>query len=118
MTSKIQIGFALIGLLFAQISVACDKPAEISVPDGNKASAEEMADAGKAYHQYMINMQLYQVCLEDEANQDRLQADELDKSEVRSMENRYAGLHNSASASMAKATEEFEQSVTEYKAKQ
>lgn len=117
MMLKNRLTAALVVTFFAQTALACDEPAAISIPDGGAASEKEMTAAGQAYHQFMIGMQLYQVCLEDEANQDRLAADDLGKAQIKAQENRFASLHNSASAAMESTTERFEEAVSDYKAR-
>lgn len=116
MKNKIRISVALIGFFIAQVGFACDEPADITVPNGNRATEADMTEAGRIYHQYMIDMQLYQVCLEDEADQERLRADDLSRSEVQVAENRYVRLHNSASTAMEKTTERFEKAIEAYEA--
>ena len=118
MNFKNRVTAALVVTFLAQTALACDAPTEISVPNGSKATEKEMTAAGQAYHQFMIGMQLYQVCLENEANQDRLTADDdLSKAEIKAQENRFASLHNSASAAMESTTESFEEAVSDYKAR-
>lgn len=101
--------------LFAHASVACDKPAAIAIPDGSSATAEEMDAAGKAFHEYMIAMQNYQVCLNNEADRERLSADQLSKAQIEEQEYEFATLHNAASSEMKSTSEEFQRAVDNYK---
>jgi len=118
MKAKISITFALVGLFFAQTSIACDEPSNVSIPDGKKVTADEMSDAGQQFHQFMLNMQLYQVCLEDEANQERSKPGNPSKSAIQARENKYVSSHNAASDAMTKTAEGFRQAVADYEAKQ
>ena len=115
---KVNTSLTLLAIGFAQNAMACDKPEDISIPDGSQASEQEMASAGKAYHEFMIGMQRYQVCLENAANQDRLSATTKSKADIKAEEDKYASLHNAASASMKKTTESFDDAVAAYKARQ
>lgn len=98
--------------------LACDEPATIIVPDGSSASEEDMRAAGEAYSDYMSDMQLYQSCLETEADQERMGTDAQPKSDIDSRENEYAALHNAASLTMSQVTEAFQRAVDAYEARQ
>ncbi len=118
MRAIIYLSFALIALLFAQSSLACDQPGNINIPDGRTASAKEMTLAGQNFHQFMLDLQLYQVCLEDEANQQRGRSAKDNKSQIQARENRYVSRHNAASDEMNKTAENFKKAVADYEARQ
>ena len=102
--------------LLANSALACEAPEEISIPDGNEATEQEMVDAGKRYHQFMIDNQLYQVCLENQVEQERAGSREQSGDQIRQRENAYAGRHNAASAAMKRVTTAFEKAAEAYKA--
>jgi len=118
MKATISISFALIAMFFAQTSVACDKPDDISIPNGSAATAGEMTAAGQNFHQFMLDMQLYQVCMEDEANLERSKPGNPSKSAIQVRENQYVSSHNAASDAMTKTAESFRQAVENYEARQ
>ena len=68
MRRMFSISFALIGIIFAQISLACDKPSDIDIPNGKKATEAEMIEADQALQQFMVQMQQYQDCLSAETD--------------------------------------------------
>ena len=103
--------------LFAHAALPCEKPNPISIPDGNKATVEEMNAAGNAFHDYMMAMQNYQGCLDNEANRIRLAADQLSKSQIEEQEYEFTTLHNAASSEMKSTSAEFQRAVDQYKAK-
>lgn len=109
---------AAAALLLAPTVLACELPTNIVVPDGKQATEEEMAKAGKEYHQFMIDMQRYQVCLENETNRERLSAADSSKNAVRLRENEYASLHNAASDLMTRTTQAFNLAIEDYEARQ
>lgn len=58
---------ALLGLmLLPPVAVACDYPQQISIPDGNTASEDEMQSASQAVRQYMADVEDYLACLDEE----------------------------------------------------
>lgn len=118
MRATISISLALTGLLFSASSVACDQPAGVKIPDGQKATTEEMTAAGQSFHRFMLNMQNYQVCLEDEANEERARAGDENKSQVQARENRFVSKHNAASAEMTRTSESFKTAVVDFEARQ
>lgn len=118
MKSIIVVSIALIGTFLAQDSFACEKPGGISLPNGSTATEQEMVAAGNRFHQFMVNMQLYQVCLDDEANRLRLRLNDQSKQQITLRENKYASLHNAASAAMKQTTEAFNRVVEAYQARQ
>ena len=118
MTSKLSVAVALIAANCALEAHACEAPAGISVPDGNVAMEPDMIAAGGQYHQFMIDLQLYQVCLEDEVNQERMNSPDASKAEIQAREDAYASLHNAASSAMEQTTEAFNVAVVEYEARQ
>lgn len=117
MTKTLQVILALIGSFFAQAAFACEQPAKMSVPNGKTATEEQMNTAGKDYHQYMVDMQLYQVCLNDEAELERRDSNNQSKDKGRALENKFASRHNSASAAMERTTEAFNKAIEAYQAR-
>ena len=117
MNKTLQVFFALIGLLFAQAAFACEQPTNFSVPNGKTATEDQMNTAGKNYHQYMVDMQLYQVCLNDDAESERRDSNTLSKDKGRALENTFASRHNSASADMKRTTEAFNKAIEAYQAR-
>ena len=109
---------AQIALVCASNALACEEPAAISVPDGDTASEAQMNVAGAAYHQYMIDMQLYQVCLNDAAELERRRNDRASRASTAARENEYAALHNAASSAMVRTTAAFERAVEAFQARQ
>lgn len=103
-------------LSVAQIAWACEQPADMSVPDGEKASDAEMRAASRAYDAYMKSMQAYQDCLEADANQARAQSDQRNKQAINRDENDYVVRHNRASSAMVQVTEQFNEAIEEYEA--
>ena len=118
MTLKLTLAVALLTALGPLEAHACESPTGISVPDGSVATESDMIAAGGQYHQFMIDMQLYQVCLEDDVNQERLNSPDANKAEIKARENAYASLHNAASTAMERTTDTFNDAVAAYEARQ
>ena len=109
--------FGVLVALSAHPAAACERPATIEIPDGAKASEEDMTRAGAAYHEYMLAMQRYQVCLEDEANTRRLAGQSLDRATNLRAENDYVAQHNAASDEMTSTTDDFTRAIEAYKSR-
>ncbi len=61
----------------------------------------------------MLNMQNYQACLEDEANEERARAGDENKSQLQARENRLISKHNAASDEMTRTSESFKKAVVD-----
>lgn len=118
MKATSSVCIVLIGLFTMPISFACDEPDNIVIPDGKNATADDMTAADQRYHQFMTDMQLYQVCLEDETNSDRLRSNDQSKDTITVRENKFVTLHNAASDAMKRTTKSFDQAIEDYKARQ
>ena len=105
-------------ILMLPSAFACEAPTPIEIPNGAEATEEEMNTAGTRLHEFMIASQLYQACLEDEAQRARQQSPDSDAAEIRATENRFAERHNAASAAMKRAAEAFERAVAEFRRNQ
>lgn len=101
-------------LLCATCVLACEKPATISVPDGETASEAEMLADGDAYSAYMASMWQYQACLEGEADKEHMQDGPRSKSATNARENSYTARHDAASSEMTRITEALQRAVDAY----
>jgi len=108
----------LVSLVLAPIGYACDLPTKFTIPDGQQATADEMTKSGQQYHQFMLDMQLYQACLEDDTDRERLATADSSKAAVKAREDKYASIHNAASSTMTRTSEAFDRAVETYKARQ
>ncbi len=60
---------ALAIVAFAGLQVAqadCRYPADVSIPDGDSATKEQMTAAGRAVKEYNVAVESYLACLDDE----------------------------------------------------
>jgi hypothetical protein len=60
---------AVLGIAFAvsnPAAAACDYPADVSVPDGTKATEAEMNAAAAVVKKYIADMDAYMACLDAE----------------------------------------------------
>jgi len=51
---------------FASVSVACDYPALVAVPEGSSATIDQMVAAQQSVRTYMEAMDVYLTCVNDE----------------------------------------------------
>jgi len=50
----------------AQVSIGCDYPSKIYIPDGNIAAKEEMLESVRAMKKWQVNLIVYRTCIEKE----------------------------------------------------
>ena len=101
---------------FAQGAGACERPDDISIPDGRNANEADMIAADAAYRRFMDAMREYQACLA--ADSDRQRPGSENKEALRQYENAYVARHNAASDAMTRTTDAFNKAIDEYKARQ
>lgn len=69
MLKRIRIPILILASMAAAASYAdCDPPAEVSVPDGAKASEEEMTKGQEYIRVFMAANERYRKCLDDEVS--------------------------------------------------
>jgi hypothetical protein len=66
MNRLIKIFSTLALLTLAQVGIACDAPAIITVPDGATATQEELVATQKAVKEFIAAMDTYLVCIVEE----------------------------------------------------
>lgn len=100
------------------VSLACERPADIAVPDGSMASEQEMRDANAAIHTYLAGMRSYLDCLEAENDRDRLRTRDANTTDVKRREDTAIRIHNAAATDMENVAVAFEQAVADFKSRQ
>lgn len=103
--------FLLSTFFLAPLTLACEAPTAPTIPNGANATEQEMADAGEHFHQFMIDSQVYQTCLEEEAREARRRFPDDDREEPRALEDTFSQRHNAASAAMRAAAQELERAI-------
>jgi hypothetical protein len=112
MATKSALLVAVCATTFAQLaSAACPYPESVSVPDGSKATTEEMVTGQTNIKQYMSEMEAYLDCLDrEEAELGREPtAEELQLHNQR---------HNAAVDEMERVAADFNDQVRAYKKQQ
>jgi hypothetical protein len=109
MLRPIQITFSIAAAIcVSQASAECSQPEPASIPDGTKATSEEMVEAQTYVKQYIADMELYLVCLDEEEAA-------LQQPPTEEQRQRHTQLHNSAVDSMESVAAKFNEQVRAYK---
>lgn len=95
-------------ICISQASAECSTPEPTNIPDGTKATSEEMVEAQTFVKQYIAEMELYLVCLDEEAAA-------LEEPPTAEQTERHTQLHNSAVDSMEAVAAQFNEQVRAYK---
>ena len=70
--------FTIAVIIFAPAALACDYPSSVDVPNGKKATKEEMMAGVKAMKVWQEEMIVYRECLEEEAETSKAAIDSSD----------------------------------------
>ena len=70
--------FTIAVIIFAPVSLACDYPKSIDVPNGNTATKEEMMAGVKAMKAWQEDLIVYRECIEEEAEASKAAIDSSD----------------------------------------
>ena len=95
-------------ICFSQASAECSTPDPASIPDGAKATSEEMVEAQTYVKQYIAEMELYLVCLDEEAAA-------LEEPPTEEQSQSHTQRHNTAVDSMEAVAAQFNEQVRAYK---
>jgi hypothetical protein len=95
-------------MCISQASAECSLPEPASIPDGANATNEEMVGAQTHVKQYIADMELYIICLDQEAAS-------LEEPPTVEQTQRHTQLHNSAVDSMEAVAAQFNEQVRAYK---
>ncbi len=70
--------FTIAVIIFAPVALACDYPKSIDVPNGKKATKEEMMAGVKAMKAWQEDLIVYRECIEEEAEASKAAIDSSD----------------------------------------
>ncbi len=114
LTVQIMAAIALCAFAFTA-EAACEYPASIKVPDGGKATKDEMIAGQQAVKQYMADMDAYLACLDKE---NAVAAAEGEDPEIAAQrEALHVKRHNAAVEAMEGVAARFNEQVRAYKAR-
>ena len=73
---KVLVAFGLlVGMAFSSASVACEKPENPVIPNGDSASGSDMLEAKKAVEAFLEAAEVYLECARVSSQKDRMIAD-------------------------------------------
>ncbi len=109
---KLRFAITLAAWLLAMPAIslaACPYPEDVDIPDGSKASTEEMVEAQKRVKAYMAEMEAYLKCIDEE---------EAALGEEITAEQRALNIsrHNAAVDTMEQVAAAFNEQIRAYKA--
>lgn len=107
------------GLVSLCAAAECDKPWPVDVPDGEKATKEEMIETQKAIKAYLADADAYLICLEEEGR--AVKVDPEDKDAIQeAMEDQAIRTrrHNAMVDEMHMIAERFNRTVRAYRERQ
>lgn len=109
-----KILISLMMVLAAPLTLACDYPHRVDVPDGTTATKDEMIAGQRAIKSYMSAMDEYLSCIEA-AEQETIATDEADTSGKQQRIEMYNKKYNAAVDEMNLLAEQFNVQVRAYK---
>lgn len=107
----------IVVLFLAPLALACDYPEKISIPNGNKASKDEMVTGQRGVKKYMADMETYLACIEEEDKGNRAGIEEPDPIVDAQRDEMLVKKHNAAVEEMEKIAAAFNEEVRAYKAR-
>jgi len=107
----------IVVLFLAPLALACDYPEKISIPNGNKASKDEMVAGQRGVKKYMADMETYLACIEKEDKENRAGIEEPDPIVDAQRDEMLVKKHNAAVEEMEKIAAAFNEEVRAYKAR-
>lgn len=111
-----QLLVAVCATTVTQFAVAaCPYPEVVSVPDGSKATTEEMVASQTSIKQYMGEMEAYLDCMDREEEEFKREATD---EELQAHQQLHTQRHNAAVDQMEKIAAEFNDQVRAYKKQQ
>ena len=102
-------------VFFAPVTLACDYPQRISIPNGSSATKGEMVAGQNNVKKFMADMEEYLACIEDKNKQDRVGTEEPDIVADAQREEMLAKKHNAAVDDMETIAAKFNEEVRTYK---
>lgn len=115
MNNMMKTAISVAMLFIAQGAFACDYPQRVDMPDGMKASKDEMIAGQKDVKKYMANMDTYLACIEAEEAQAVIELGEVDEDMSRQRAEMFNKKYNAAVEEMNLVAEEFNIQVRAYK---
>ena len=114
-TTRFALGAAL--LLVSPFAFACDYPERPQIPDGSKASKEELLAAKTDVTEYLTGVDDYLRCIEAEEKAARDAMVEADPAEMQKRDEMLDKKFDAANEEKALVGEQFNQQVRAYNAK-
>jgi rhamnose utilization protein RhaD (predicted bifunctional aldolase and dehydrogenase) len=102
-------------IFFAPFAVACDYPERSTIPNGSKATKDEMVAGQKGVKKYMADMEEYLACIDEEDKLDRAGIEKPDAIVMAQREEMLVKKHNAAVEDMEKVAARFNEEVRDYK---
>lgn len=116
-TTKIRLAVSVALLFLAQGALACDYPERIDdIPNGEKATRDEMIAGKKAVEAYLGNMESYLACIEAEEAQAMIALGDVDDDTKKQRTDLFNKKYNAAVEEMNLVAEEFNIQLRAYNA--
>ena len=104
-------------IFFAPVALACDYPERVTVPNGGSATKDEMVAGQRGVKKFMVDMEEYLECIEEEDKLDRAGIEERDPIVDAQRDEMLVKKHNAAVEDMEKVAAHFNEEVRQYKAR-
>jgi len=104
-------------IFFAPVTLACDYPEHVTIPNGGSATKDEMVAGQRGVKKFMADMEEYLACIEDEDKLDRAGIEEPDPIVNAQRDEMLIKKHNAAVEDMEKVAAQFNEEVRDYKAR-
>lgn len=103
-------------LLAASLSLACDYPERPNIPDGTKASKEELLAAKDAVSAYLADVDSYLTCIENAEKEAVAALENPDPEDLKRRDEMLSSKFDAANEEKALVGEQFNQQVRAYNA--
>ena len=104
-------------VMFAPAALACDYPERVDMPNDNSATKDEMVTGQRAVKEFMADMEVYLVCIEEEDKENRAGIEEPDMIIEAQRDEMLVKKHNAAVDDMETVAAAFNEAVRAYKAR-
>ncbi len=115
MTTSYKLAFASSLLLATSFAFACDYPEQVSIPNGNTATEQEMLEGQNGVKQYVADMEAYLDCIVAEEKSARAEIEDLEPEEEQQRDDLLTKKYNAAVEEMETVAARFNAQVQAFK---
>ncbi len=102
-------------IIFAPIALACEYPERVNIPNGSSATKDEMVAGQKGVKKFVVDMEDYIACLDEEEEQHSADVVEPDPSDDAQRSEMLVKKHNAAVDDREKVAAVFNDELRVYK---